>query len=52
MKKYEIKIKNPQKESFIIKVLEEFGLIEKEPNLFIEKKEKATNPKRPKKVKA
>lgn len=51
MKKYKIKIKNPDKEDFIKQLLKEFGLIEEKPNTFTEKKKakKATTPKKNKK---
>ena len=45
MKKYKIKVKNPEKEDFIIRILKEFGLIEEKPNYFTEKEIKKVKSK-------
>ena len=47
MKTLKIGIKNPKKKDFIIKILHEFGLVEVEPGIFIDKEPiKQTKPKK------
>jgi hypothetical protein len=47
MKTAKIEIKNPKKKDFVIRILQEFGMVEVEPGIFIDKEPiKQTKPKK------